>query len=128
MQTEQLTLHGGGQREEVEKVGQKLPDVSVSVFPEALVVKAIDLCDLPRLVVPSEDGYAVLVPHFKGEEQRHALNAVVSSVDVVPQEQEVRVREPAPDLEKFNQVVELPVDVPADGDRRAHRLNVRLFQ
>jgi hypothetical protein len=53
MQTENLTLYEGGKRKIIEKVCKILPDVSISVLPQAFVIKTIDLSNLPTLVIPS---------------------------------------------------------------------------
>jgi hypothetical protein len=41
MQTENLTLYEGGKRKIIEKVCKILPDVSISVLPQAFVIKTI---------------------------------------------------------------------------------------
>lgn len=50
-----LGVHQRGEGEVVEQVCEVLPHVGVAVFPQALVVEAVHLCDLPALVVPPED-------------------------------------------------------------------------
>lgn len=49
------------EREVVEQVREVLPHVGVAVFPEAFVVEAVHLRDLPALVVPSQYGDALAV-------------------------------------------------------------------
>lgn len=51
-----LLVHQCGERQVVEQVCEVLPNIGVAVLPQAFVVEAVDLCDLPRLVVPSQDG------------------------------------------------------------------------
>ena len=53
METEDGVLNQRGDWEVVKKVGEDLPDVRGSVFPETLVIKAVDLGNLPRLVISS---------------------------------------------------------------------------
>lgn len=62
-----LPVHQRGQRQVVEQVCEVLPHVGVAVLPQALVVEAVDLRDLPRLVVPSQDGDSLLETHLKQE-------------------------------------------------------------
>lgn len=57
-------------------------------------------------------------------QQRHALDAVVASVDVVTHEEVVCVRTTTADLKQLCQIVELPVDVPTDCNRAAHGDNI----
>lgn len=60
VETEDLSVDQRGERQVVKQVCEVLPHVSVAVLPQALVVEAVDLCDLPRLVVPSQDGDSLL--------------------------------------------------------------------
>lgn len=83
MQTEDLVLDESGEGEEVEEVGEVLPDVGVAVLAETLVVEAVDLRDLARLVVAAEDGDALGVADLEGDEQGDCLDGVVATVDVV---------------------------------------------
>ena len=56
-----LIFDESGEGEVVEEVGEVSPYVCVAVLAEALVVEAVDLCDLARLVVAAEDGDALWV-------------------------------------------------------------------
>ena len=85
------------------------------------------LGDLPALVVAPQDGDAIPEANLQRHQQRHRLHAVVSPIHEVPHKQVVGVRRVAPDAEKLDQVMELPVDVPADRDRALHRLHVALL-
>ena len=104
VQAEDRVVDRGRQRQEVEEVGEVLPDVGVAVFAQALVVEAVDLRDLPRLVVAAEDGDAVTVPDLERDEQRRRLDRVVAAVDVVAHEQVVRVRRGPADAEQLEEV------------------------
>lgn len=85
MQTEELVFNDSGEGEEVEELGEALPDVGVTVFAAALVVETVDLSDLPRLVVAPQNGDPVLVAHFEGNEQGDSLDRVVACfVSAVP--------------------------------------------
>jgi hypothetical protein len=81
-----LVLDKGGEGEAVEEVGEEAPDVRIPVLTQALVVKAIHLRDLPRLMVPAEDGDTVGVAQLECHEEGDGLDGVVAAVDVVAHE------------------------------------------
>lgn len=60
-----LGVHQRRERQVVEQVGEVLPHVGVAVLPEALVVEAVHLRDLPALVVPSQDSDALAVANLQ---------------------------------------------------------------
>eukprot|EP00211_Chloroparvula_japonica_P017738 CAMPEP_0119131886 /NCGR_PEP_ID=MMETSP1310-20130426/10845_1 /TAXON_ID=464262 /ORGANISM="Genus nov. species nov., Strain RCC2339" /LENGTH=298 /DNA_ID=CAMNT_0007122483 /DNA_START=176 /DNA_END=1070 /DNA_ORIENTATION=- len=112
VRAEELALDERRQGQEVEQVRDHLPHVGAAVLPQALIVKAVHLRDLPRLVVSPDDRHPVWVPHLEGEHHLHGLHRVVPAVHVVPQEQEVGVGGAPRDLEQLLQVVELAVTSP----------------
>ena len=87
----------------------------------------LHLCDLSALVVTSQNGDSVLEADLKGHQEGYSLNRVVATIDVVTHEEVVSVRGLSSDLEQLAQVVELSVDVTADGHWGAHLLHVRLI-
>jgi len=91
VEAEDLTLNDSGKGQVIKKFSELLPNVSVAVFTQALVVKTVYLCDLPALVVTSKDGDSVLEADLKCDEKRHCLHRVVATVDVVTHEEVVRV-------------------------------------
>jgi len=101
-----------------------LPDVGVAVFPQAFVVKAVDLGDLTALMVTAENGDAGFVTDFKGHEQRDGFQRVVSAIDIIAHEQIIGFRTRASNAKKFRQIVKLAVNVTADCHRGAYWLNV----
>lgn len=60
-----LGVHQRGERQIIKQVREVLPHVGIAVFPQALVVEAVYLCDLPALVVASEDCDALPVAYLK---------------------------------------------------------------
>ena len=86
-----LVLNQSGQGEVVEEVGEVSPDVRVAIFPQALVIEAVHLCDLSRFVISAEDSDTVAVTKLEGNEESHGLYRVVTSVDVITHEQIVGV-------------------------------------
>ena len=84
------------------------------VLLQALIVKAVDLGDLPRLVVAADERHALRVAHLEREQQQEGLDRIKAAVDKVAHEEVVRLGHVATDLEELLQVVELAVDVAAD--------------
>ena len=71
METEDLVVDQRRQRQVVEQVGEVFPHVGVAVFAQAFVVEAVDLGDLAGFVVAAEDGDALGVADFEGDEEGH---------------------------------------------------------
>jgi len=67
VETEDLVVDEGGEREEIEEVGEVLPHVRVAVLSQALVVEAVHLSDLTRFVVPAKDGDALGVSDLESD-------------------------------------------------------------
>lgn len=78
-----LVVDESGEGEVVEDIGEVFPDVGIAVFSQALVIKPVDLGDLPGLVVPSQNGDALWVSDLESNEQGDSLDRVVASVDVI---------------------------------------------
>lgn len=62
-----LSVNQCSERQVVKQVCKVLPDVGIAVLPQALVIEAVDLRDLPRLVVPSQDGDSLLETNLSGK-------------------------------------------------------------
>lgn len=69
METEDLSVDQGSEGQVIEKVGEIFPDIGVAVFSQTFVVEAVDLSDLTRFVVTSENGNAVRVSDFECNEE-----------------------------------------------------------
>jgi hypothetical protein len=83
VQTKDLVVDQGGEREVVEQIGEVLPDVGIAVLPQALVVEAVDLGDLAGLVVAAQNGDALWVSDLERNKQSHGLDGKVASVNIV---------------------------------------------
>jgi hypothetical protein len=77
--------------EKIEEIGEVPPDVGVPVLPQALVVKTVDLSDLTRLVVASEDGYTIAISQLHRDEEGDGFDGIVSSVYVITHEEVVGI-------------------------------------
>jgi hypothetical protein len=83
VKAEDLVLDQGGQGKEVKEVGKVLPNVGIAILSETLIVKSIDLGDLARFVVSTENCDALGVSDLEGNKQSNGLYRVVATVDVV---------------------------------------------
>ena len=83
MKTEDLVLNKSGKGEVVEEVGEIFPNVGIAVFSQAFIVKSVDLCDLARFVVSSQNGDTLGVTNLKANKESNRLNRVVTTVHVV---------------------------------------------
>lgn len=127
MQTENFVFHHSCERQQIEQLGEVFPHVCITIFPLALVIKAIDLRDLSALMIPSQDCDPVSIPHFEGYQQSHCFHTVVASVYVVSHKKVVSIRAIASNLEKFNKVMELSMYVSANCDWAFDRLDILLI-
>ena len=53
---EELLVDGSCERQKIEQVRETFPHVGTAVLAHTLVVEPIHLRDLPRLMVPAQDG------------------------------------------------------------------------
>lgn len=77
-------------------------------------------------MVASEQGDPIFVPNLESQQHEEGFNAVPSAIDIVAKENIVGIRRVSSDFKQLEQVVELPMDVSADGDRRSDLDGVRL--
>ena len=127
MQTENRILDNGGKRQVIEELSEAFPHVRISVFPQTLIVEAINLGDLPALMISSQDGQPVGISYFESYEEGDTLNRVVTTVHVVPHEQVIGVRKLTTEPEKLLHIVELAMDISANSHGGSHRLHVGLL-
>lgn len=113
MHGENLLVDDSGDRKAVEAIGEGLPKLDV-VATLALVVEAIDSVDRGALVVTSEDEEVFGVLDLVGKEQANGLKRLLTSVDVVTEEEVVGLGREATVLEESEEIVVLSVDITAD--------------
>lgn len=80
---EDLVVDHHAQGEEVEHVGEVVPDVGVAVFPDALGVEAIGLCDASGFVVPANQMHTLGVSQFQADKERYRFHAEQAAIHVV---------------------------------------------
>jgi len=125
---EDLIVYDGGNGEKVEDFAAMTPRIGVAIFVLTLVVKAVNLRDLSALVVAAKQCNFVGPSGFEQEQSGKRLEAVVAAIHEVAHEDVVGVGDLAASPEELFQVVELAVNVAADGDGREDRLHIRLLQ
>lgn len=69
MHAHDLIVDEGHEGQKVEDIREVLPDIQGPILPEALVVKTIDLGDLARLVVASQEHDPGWIAHFESKQQ-----------------------------------------------------------
>lgn len=111
----------------VEDLGAVLPHADRAVLSETLVVEAVHLGDLPRLVIATYERDAIRVAHFERQQEQERLDRVEAAIDEIAEEQVVRLGYVATDAKQLFQIVELSVNVAANGDRRVDFLYVALL-
>lgn len=127
METEDVTLDYCSKRQVVEQGSEGLPHVCVSVLSQALVIETVYLGDLLAFVVASEDCDSVWVSDLEDDQESHCFDRVVATVHIVTHEEVVVVGQLTSNFEKFLQVVELAVNISANGDWGSNRLHVALI-
>ena len=99
MQTENLTVHKCCQWKVVKEVSEIFPNIGVSIFSQAFVIKSIHLGNLPTFVISSKNGDSGAKSDLECDKEGDSLHAVVASVHVVAHEQVVGVGGLASNLE-----------------------------
>ena len=103
------------------------PNVNASVFPHTLIVESINLRDLARFMIAPDQRDSIGVADFIGQQQQERLHGIIAPIHEIAHKQIIGLRHVTPDFEELFEVVELSVDVAADGDGRVHPLHVALF-
>ena len=112
-----MVFDESGEWKVVEKVSEVSPNVRIAVFSQTFVVESIHLCDLSGFVVSSQDGDAISISQFEGNEEGHSFYRVVAAVDVVTEEEISCVGGTAADLQELHQAV-LAQKISKDGTRQ----------
>ena len=104
-ETTYLIVDEGGEGEVVKEVGEEFPNVGVAVLAQTFVVETVDLGDLTRFVISTEDRHAVAVADLHRDEEGDGLDGVVAPIDVVSHKQIIRVGGVSAYSKQFRQVV-----------------------
>jgi len=124
---EDLAFYNGSNSEEIEHFGAVLPGVGVTILAHGLVVETVHLGDLACLVVSSEQSDMARVLQFEAEEILEGLNGIEPAIDKITHEDVAGVWDVTALVKEFEQVMELTMDVTADGDWGRHGLHIALL-
>jgi len=91
MDAEDLPFNNCPNAKVVEDLSAVFPRVSISIFPNSLIVEAVNGRNLSCLMISSEESNVGGVLQLQAKEQLEGLNRVVASVDKVPHEDVPRV-------------------------------------
>lgn len=86
MHTEDLVVDESSNRETVEAVGETLPQAHV-VPSFAFVVESVHTVDGSTLVIASEEEEVELVFELVGKKKAYRLDALLATINIVPEEQ-----------------------------------------
>jgi uncharacterized protein YacL (UPF0231 family) len=112
---EDFFVDDAGDGEAVEGVGEGLPELDV-VAAFALIEETIDTVDGSALVVTSEDEEVFGELNLEGEDEADTLETLLTTIDVVTQEEVVGSGREAAIFEEAKEIVVLTVDITADLD------------
>lgn len=115
------------QGQEVEEIGETLPNTGIAVFPKTFVIEAINLGDLARFMITTEDCDSLGVSNLKSNEKCDRLDGIVTLIDIVTHKELVRVRIGPSNTEEFHQIVELTVNIATDSNWAFHWLHIEFI-
>lgn len=113
MHCEDLLINNSSNGQAVEAVSKGLPQLNV-ISSLALVVEAVDAVDRGAFVVTTEDEEVLWVFDLVRKQEADRLQRLLSSVDIVAQEQVVGFRWESTVFEEPQEIVILTVDIAAN--------------
>ena len=127
MNAKYLAFNDSADSEVIENFCAVLPWVDVTVFAHSLLVEAVNRGNSSGFVITSQKSDAVGVLQLKTEQKLESLDRVVASIDEVTHEDVAGIRNLATFFKKLEEVVELTMNITADSDGSADRLDIALF-
>lgn len=125
--TENLALDNSSDAKKVEHFCAVLPGVGVTVLAHGLIIEAINLGDLASLVVASQKSDVSWILQLQAQKQLECLNRIKSAVDKIAHKDVPRVWDVTSLVEKLEEIMELTMDITANGNWSADWLNITLF-
>ena len=83
MDTEDFVVDNGTETKVIKDLTAVAPYIRRAIFTDAFFVEAIDLGDLPALVVASNEGYSIRITYFQCQKKQESFNRVKSTIDEV---------------------------------------------
>lgn len=127
MAAEDLLIDDRGDRQAIKAIREGLPKLDV-ISSFALVVEAVYPVYAGALVIAAQQEKVLRILDLVRQQQAYRLQGLLTSVDVVAQEQVVRLGREATVFEEPQQIGVLAVYVAADLKRRLQLQQDRLLQ
>ena len=115
MYSENFLIDDCGQSEIIKDVSAVSPNIDTSVLSETLIVKPVNLSDLPTFVISSNQMDSIWVTDFESEEEKESFDAIKSSVHEISHEEVVGLGTLSAHFEQLHQIIELAMNITTDG-------------
>ena len=127
MDTEDLAFDHSSNSEVVEDLCAILPWICISIFSNSLIIETIHGSDLSSLMVSSKQGNMRWVLKLEAEQELECLNRVEASIHKVTHEDVPCFWDLSTFVEKFQEIMELSMDISTDSNWCFDRLDITLF-
>ena len=127
VKTKDASGHNSRHGQEVKRISEVLPDIGIAVLAKTFIIESVDLSDLSAFMISSQNGNAIFVPDFKCDQESDGFQTVISSIDIVAHEEIIGFRTISTNTKELGKIVELTMNITANGDRSSDWLHVRLL-
>jgi hypothetical protein len=128
MEAEYLVFDNCGERNIIKEIGKHCPRCLASILLHAFFVEAIYLRNSSGLMVSSGEVNTFGIPNLESNEQGYSFYRIVPPVNEVAHEQIVSKGDISADGEELDQIMELSMDISANGDWGSYRSGVAFLQ
>ena len=116
MHVEHFAINDGSNRQIVKKICKLLPNDWTPILALAFDIEAIYLGDLSCFVITAEKSEPFWISQLEQSQVGNRFHTCCSSVNIISKEQVVCVWHFSAYSEKFNQIMELAMNVSDDSD------------
>ena len=127
MNTEDFAFDNSTNAEIVENFGAVLPRVGITILSNSLIVEPVHSSNLSGFMITSEESNMCRVLEFQTKQELESFYAVVSSINEVTHEDISGVRDFTALVEEFQEIMELTMDISANGNWGCYWLHIALF-